>query len=212
MVTDVRQNLYQPSLAEMDWLIDEIAPKDRLDNLAYMMLAVRSSGDSKALIPALRNAMHEIDPTVPFQTPVTMTEVVRDTLVFERLQGWLFGVFAAFAQLLAIIGLYGLVNHEVELRTREIGIRMALGSTRGLVMSHILQRVALLMVAGVSIGWMLTLAMKKVLAAVVMIQATHELVLLASLTATLVMVGLLASIEPARRAATVDPIQALRRE
>jgi predicted permease len=212
MVTDVRQNLQQPPLAEMDWLIDEIAPKDRLGNLSHMMLVVRSSGDLLALAPSLRSAVHDADPTVPFRTPETMTQVVNETLVFERMQGWLFGIFAAFALLLAVVGLYGLVNHEVELRTREIGIRMALGSTRGLVVSGVLRRVAVLMVLGVSIGWVLTLALRKLLAAVVVMHATHDLVLLTGLTATLIAVGVLATVAPARRAATVEPMQALRTE
>jgi predicted permease len=212
MVTDVRQDLQQPPLAEMDWLIDEIAPKDRLGNLSHMMLVVRSSGDLPALVPSLRGAVHDADPTVPFRTPETMTQVVNETLVFERMQGWLFGIFAAFALLLAVVGLYGLVNHEVELRTREIGIRMALGSTRGLVMSGILRRVAVLMVVGVNIGWVLTLASRKLLAAVVVMHATHDLVLLAGLTATLVAVGVLAGVVPARKAATIEPMQALRTE
>jgi hypothetical protein len=212
MVTDVRQNLQQPPLAEMDWLIDEIAPKDRLGNLSHMMLVVRSSGDLLALAPSLRSAVHDADPTVPFRTPETMTQVVNETLVFERMQGWLFGIFAAFALLLAVVGLYGLINHEVELRTREIGIRMALGSTRGLVMSGILRRVAVLMVVGVSIGWVVTLALRKLLAAVLVMHATNDLVLLAGLTATLIAVGVLASVAPARKAATVEPMQALRTE
>jgi predicted permease len=212
VVTDVRQDLYEPPLAEMDWLIDQIAPKDRLDNLANMVLVVRSNGDLEALIPSLRNAFHEVDPTVPFQTPERMTQVVSETLVFERLQSWLFGIFAAFALLLAAVGLYGLINHEVELRTREIGIRMALGSTRERVMSQVLRRVAVLMVAGVGIGWVLTLALKKALAAVVVIRAGHDAALLAGLTAVLVVVGLLASIAPARKAATIEPMQALRNE
>jgi hypothetical protein len=212
VVTDVRQSLYEPPLAEMDWLIDQIDVKDRLGSLTNTVLVVRSSGDLQALAPSLRNAMHEIDPTVPFGTPETMTEVVSETLVFERMEGWLFGIFAGFALLLAVIGLYGLINHEVELRTREIGIRMALGSTRGLVVSGVWRRVAVLMVVGVSAGWILTLALKKLLSAVVEMNASHDLLLLAGLTATLVLVGLLASIAPARRAATIDPMQALRSE
>jgi putative ABC transport system permease protein len=208
VVSDVRQDLNEPPLAEMDWLIDEIAPKERLGNLANMTLVVRSDGDLQALAPSLRNAMHEIDPTVPFKTPETMTEVVSETLVFERMESWLFGIFAAFALLLAVVGLYGLVNHEVELRTREIGIRMALGSTRGLV----LRRVALLMLVGAGTGWVLTLALKKVLAAVVEMHASHDAVLLAGVTAGLIAVGVLVSVAPARRAATIDPMQALRDE
>jgi putative ABC transport system permease protein len=212
VVADVRQDLQQPPLAEMDWLIDEIAPKDRLDNLANMTLVVRSNGDLQALVPSLRNAMHEIDPTVPFKTPETMTEVVSETLVFERMESWLFGIFAAFALLLAVVGLYGLVNHEVELRTREIGIRMALGSTRGLVLREVLRRVALLMVAGAGAGWVLTLTLKKVLASVVEMHASRDALLLGGVTAGLIAVGVLVSVAPARRAATVDPMQALRNE
>jgi putative ABC transport system permease protein len=210
VVADVRQDLQQPPLAEMDFLIDEIAAKDRLDNLANMTLVVRSNGDLQALVPSVRNAMHEIDPTVPFKTPETMTEVVSETLVFERMESWLFGIFAAFALLLAVVGLYGLVNHEVELRTREIGIRMALGSTRGLVLREVLRRVALLMVAGAGAGWVLTL--KKVLASVVEMHASHDALLLGGVTAGLIAVGVLVSVAPARRAATVDPMQALRNE
>jgi putative ABC transport system permease protein len=212
VVTDVRQALSAPPMAEMDWLMDEIDPKDRLDNLGNMVLVVRSSGDLHALVPSLRNAFHEVDATVPFQTPETMTEVVSETLVFERMEGWLFGIFAAFALLLAVIGLYGLVNHEVELRTREIGIRMALGSTRALVMRDVLQRVAILMVTGAGIGWLLTLGLKKVLSAVVEMHAGHDATLLAGLTAGLIVVGVLASLAPAKKAATVDPMQALRSE
>jgi putative ABC transport system permease protein len=95
---------------------------------------------------------------------------------------------------------------------REIGIRMALGSTRGLVMSEVLRRVAALMVVGVSIGWVLTLALRKLLAAVVVMHVTHDLVPLAGLTATLIAVGVLASVAPARKAATIEPMQALRTE
>jgi putative ABC transport system permease protein len=163
-------------------------------------------------VSALRRTLHDVDATVPFRTPETMVQVVREDLVFERMQGWLFGIFAGFALLLAVVGLYGLINHEVELRTREIGVRMALGSTRGLVMGNILRRVAVLMVAGAGIGWAITLALQKVLAAVVEMHARHDAALLMGLTAALIVMGVLAGVAPARRAATVDPMQALRAE
>jgi len=212
VVTDVRQNLSVPPLAEMDFLVDEIEPKDRLTLLTNMALVIRSDSDPQMLIAPLRDAIHQIDPTVPFKTPETMTQIVSETLVFERMENWLFGIFAGFALLLALVGLYGLTSHEVELRTRDIGIRMALGSTRGQVLRQVVQRVALLMAGGIAFGWLLTLALRKVLASVVEFHAAHDASLLLALTITLGLFGIAASLLPARRAATIDPMQALRTE
>ena len=188
-VTNVRQDLQQAPMPEMDWLIDAVAPKDRLNSMSNMFLVVRSSGDLQALTPSLRNAFREVDSTVPFRGVNTMLGVLNESLTFERMEGWLFGIFAGLALLLAVVGLYGLVNHEVELRTREIGIRMALGSTRELVMGQVLRRVAVLMVMGVGVGWVLTVALKKMMTAVVEIHAGHDAALLAGLTAVLIVVG-----------------------
>ncbi|MFT4112648.1 ADOP family duplicated permease [Silvibacterium sp.] len=212
VVTGVRQSLREPEMAEMDWLMDEIAPKDRLQSLSSMVLIVRSNRDVKALVPDLRNAMHEVDPTVPFKTPETMDEVVSESLTLDRLEGWLFGIFAAFALMLAVVGLYGLLNHEVETRTREIGVRMALGSTRVQVTRLVLGKVVLLMLSGLAIGWMLTLAFQRVLSTVVEIHAGQDLPLLAGVTACLGFVGILSTLIPVRRAASVEPVQALRTE
>jgi putative ABC transport system permease protein len=99
-----------------------------------------------------------------------------------------------------------------QLRTREIGIRMALGSTRIQATNLLLGKVALLIVSGLALGWMLTLALRKVLAAVVEMHASHDFLLLAGVTAGLAFVGVLASFIPARRAASIEPVQALRTE
>ena len=212
VVTDIRQDLRQPPLAEMDTLINEVPPKDRLSIMTNMTLVVRSTGDPQQLVAPIRTALHQIDPTIPFQTPETMEQVVSDSLVFERMENWLFGVFAGFALLLAIVGIYGLIQHEVELRTRDIGIRMALGSTRGAVVRQILSRVALLMAGGIALGWSLTLATQKVLASVVQLHAAHDAALLLAITITLGLVGVAASLLPARRAASINPTEALRTE
>jgi predicted permease len=212
VVANVRQDLQSAPMPEMDWLMDEVDPARRMNDLGGMTLVVRSSGNLQSLIPALRNAVHDVDPTVPFKAPVTLTQVVSDSLVLQRLESWLFGIFAAFALLLAVIGLYGLINHEVELRTREIGIRMALGSTRDMVLVNVLRRVALLMFAGVAAGLVLTSAVHKVLSAVVEIHAQHDASLLFAMSLGLALIGVLAGVLPARKAASVEPMQALRIE
>ncbi len=109
VVTNVRQALREPQMAEMDWLMDEIDPKDRMQNLNSMALIVRSNGDLSALVPALRNAIHEVDPTVPFKARETMSGVVSESLTLDRLEGWLFGIFAALALLLAVVGIFGAI-------------------------------------------------------------------------------------------------------
>ena len=212
VVSNVRQSLRDPEMAEMDWLMDEIGPRDRLQFLNSMVLIVRTNGDVKALVPGLRNAIQEVDPTVPFRNPETINDVVSDSLTLDRLEGWLFGIFAAFALMLAVVGLYGLLNHEVETRIREIGIRMALGSTRVQVTRLVLGKVALLMLSGLTIGWVLTLALRRILSTVIEIHAGQDLPLLVGVTACLGFVGILSALIPVRRAASVQPVQALRTE
>jgi predicted permease len=211
VVSDIRQDLQSPPMPEMDWLIDALPPKDRIDTLRNMFLMVRTDGDPKALIPSLRGVLHDIDPGVPFRSQ-TMDEAINERLTFERMESWLFGIFAAFAVLLAIIGLYGLISHEVQLRTREIGIRMALGSARSSVMVQVLRRVALLVLGGTAIGCLLTLASRKVLASIVEIHAAQDLGLLAAISVGMILVGVLTSLAPARAAASIEPMQALRNE
>jgi predicted permease len=211
VVTDIRQDIQSPPMPEMDWLIDAIPPKARMDALRNMFLMVRTDGDPKALIPSLRGVIHDIDPGVPFRS-ITMDEAINEQLTFQRMESWLFGIFAAFALLLASIGLYGLISHEVQLRTREIGIRMALGSARSSVMIQVLRRVALLILSGTAIGWLLALASRKVLASVVEIHAAQDLGMIAGISVGMIAVGILTSIAPARTAASIEPMEALRNE
>ena len=209
---DVRQDLREPALAEMDYLLDEVPVKDRALAMSTMVLVVRSSGDPNQLVPALGNALHQVDPTVPLAYVRTMTDVIADELVFDRMESWLFGIFAGLALVLALVGLYGLVSHEVELSTRDIGVRMALGASRDRVLAMILRRVAWMVGAGVAAGLVLTVFVRKIIGVVIYFDTQKEVGGFLLLALFLMLAGLIASLIPALRAASIDPMRALRTE
>jgi ABC-type antimicrobial peptide transport system permease subunit len=199
-------------MPEHDYLIDALPAKDHADMLNGMTLVVRFDGDPGPIIPALRNALHEVDPTAPFKEAKTVADVVSETLVFERMESWLFGIFAGLALALALVGLYGLLSHEVELSTRDIGLRMALGASRPQVVGMVVRRVSWMLGAGVATGMVLTLLVRKVIDIVIYVDAQKEsgTVLLTALA--LIAAGMIAALIPARRAASIEPMQALRME
>jgi len=209
---NVRQDIYEPTLAERDWLIDAVPMNQRLDQMAAMSLVIGVDGNPALIVPALRSALHEVDPTVPFKTAYTMNEVISETLVFERMESWLFGIFAALALALAMVGLYGLISHEVEQSTRDIGVRMALGATRSHILGMMLARVAWMLGAGTLTGLVLTLFARKLIGMVIYFEAQKEAGSFLLLALLLVVAGLLAALIPASRAASVEPMQALRNE
>jgi hypothetical protein len=212
VIGNVRQDIYRPPLAERDWLMDEVPLKDRADEFSSMTLLVRTSGDPTQVIPAVRSVMHDLDPTVPFQEPRTMTEVVSETLVFERMESWLFGIFAGLALALALVGLYGLISNEVEQSSRDIGVRMALGATRPGILAMVLKRVAWMLGAGVVAGLVLTLFARKLIGMVIYFDTQKEAGGFFLLALLLVAAGILAALIPAARAASIEPMQALRSE
>ena len=209
---NVRQDIYSPPLAEREWLIDAVPVSERAGQLSNMSLVIRVDGDPMLVIPALHAAIHEIDPTVPFKTPQTMAEVVSETLVFERMESWLFGIFAGLALVLALVGLYGLVSHEVEQATRDIGVRMALGATRNRILGMMLARIVRMLVMGVAVGLVLTVAARRVIGMVIYFETQKEVGGLLALALLIVAAGIAAALIPAARAASIEPMQALRSE
>jgi len=212
VVKNIRQNIYEPPLAETDSPVSQVKLADSMNFLGSMQMVIRTAGDPVSIVPGLRRAFHDVDPTLPFRTPETMRSVIADTLIFERLENWLFGTFAALAVLLAIVGLYGLISHEVELSTREIGVRMALGAPRLRILADIYRRVGWMLGGGVLIGLLLTAAVRKYIGSVVALQLDKDAWRILALAVALVAVGLLAAFLPARRASSLEPMEALRDE
>jgi predicted permease len=212
VVRSVRQNLRKQPRLEINRLITQVPAEDRLDALSNLYLVIRTSGNPESITPSLRRIFYDLDPGLPFRTPQTMPEIVDSSLQLERLQNWAFGTFAALALTLAVVGLYALISQDVELSTRDIGVCKALGASRLRVLSGIYRRVAIMLLCGVTAGLLATLMLKKVLAAVVLISPARDAGMIACLAAGLVLAGLLAAFAPACRAASTDPMVALRYE
>ena len=210
VTSNIRQDIYQEPMAEHDILIDTFPVKDRTDTMNGSNLVVRFDGDPNAIIPAMREAFQEADPTIPFKTPKTMTEVVSDQLVMERMECWLFGIFAVLALSLALVGIYGLVSNEVDSGTRDIGVRMALGAARTQILAMVMRNVLALIAAGAVIGLALTFGARKLIGMVIYFEAQKEARSLVCVALVLVTAGLLAALLPALRAASIDPVRALR--
>ena len=210
--TNVRQNVFDQPYAEVDFLADSLSLSDQLHLLHGAQLVVRFDGDGKALTPALREAIREIDPTVPFKTPTLMDAVIDDALSMDRLENWLFGIFAGLALLMALVGLYGLISHEVEQGRREIGIRLALGALRQSVLRMVLDHVAVLLALGTTLGLGLTYVLRKLIGTVIYLNAQKQAGVFVGVALLMLGAGLLVALVPGLRAASVEPNEALRSE
>ena len=173
---------------------------------------VRTASDPATLVPAIRDAVKDIDPHSALGDVRTMAEVKRLTMSTKADSAWILGSFAIVASLLAALGLYGVLSHSVNQRRREIGIRMALGAATRNVLAHVLRHAALMIVAGLLLGiagsYMLTGVIRTLLFDV----SPLDPVAFGAATAAIALVGLLAALIPAGRAARVDPVTALRTE
>ncbi len=213
VVSNGRQSVEEEtSRAEVDYPMSEVPLKDSAETLTPMALFVRTTIPPDTIVPQLRQVLHEVAPTVPFETPETMDDVLADALVFNRMQGWLFSIFAVIALILALTGIYGVLSQEVSLQTRDIGLRMALGASRPDIVRLVVSRAALLMSVGVVIGVVGSIVSRRLLSSVVPVEVSRDGIAIMLLALGLTIVGLIASLLPARRAASIEPMQALRNE
>jgi putative ABC transport system permease protein len=176
------------------------------------MLLVRSDTDSAALTAAVRRAVATLDPTQAIWDVKTFDERVKATFSQPRLYSFLLAIFAGLALLLASIGLYGVLAFQVTRRTREFGIRIALGAVRSQLLTLVLGRGLRLLAGGLVLGLLGALALGRVLGALLYQTSAFDPMIVGGVTLLLAAIALLACLIPARRATRVDPIVALRAE
>jgi len=171
---------------------------------------LRTSQDPQSIASALRQAVREADASLPVYNLKTMQRQIDDDMFADRVVTLLSGVFGVLATALAAIGLYGVLSYTVTRRTREIGIRIALGARRGDVLGLVLREVAILAVIGIGIAIPLSFPLANLAKSMLYGVAPHDVWALAGGTAVLFLVALAAGYMPAARAARVDPLVALR--
>jgi predicted permease len=173
---------------------------------------LRTAASPVGLMPAVRNLVHEVDSNLPIIHMRTQSDAIDRLLFSERLIARLFGLFGALGLMLACVGLYGLLSYNVTLRTREIGIRAALGAQRRDVLVMVLWQGLVLVIVGVMLGAAAAIGVTRLLESLLYDVRPTDSLTLALTAALLIVVGLVASLLPARRATRVDPMTALRCE
>jgi putative ABC transport system permease protein len=177
-----------------------------------MMLAVRTDGDPFAKVTAIRGIVHRMDSDLPLSDVSTMEQALGNSVARQHFGAVLAAIFAGIALFLAAIGIYGVVAHAASLRTREFGIRMALGAEVRDVWSLVFRHGLALATIGVLLGVAGTLALTPLLRGLLFGVSVHDPATIATVSAFLAAVTLAACWIPARRATHVDPIVALRYE
>jgi hypothetical protein len=210
---NARQLALEPAHPEIDFPFSHFSLKNQEDAGSFSVcLFIRTIVPPLSIVPQLRKSLHDIAPAVAFQTPETMDEALGEVLINNRMESWVFGIFASIAVLLVVVGIYGLMTQEVMSQTRDIGVRMALGASRQLIARLTITRVAILLGIGVGVGLLLVVLLRRAVSSVVAIQFGRDGAVIAAFVVLFALIGFLAALIPMHRAATVDPMRALRNE
>jgi predicted permease len=208
VVEDVKEGaLDSESLASMYLPFNQ-----NMSNSFYVI--VRTSQAEQTMLPTLAATIHQIDRDIATSDAATMNDIINDSqsAYLHRSSAWLVGGFAALALLLGVVGLYGVIAYSVSQRTREIGVRMALGAARSSVYRLILKEAGWLTAVGILAGLASSIAAATLMGKLLFGVRSWDVPTLAAVAAVLGIAALLASYIPARRAASVNPVEALRAE
>ena len=178
--------------------------------LGNMTFVLSTQADPTAMVASVRQAIHEIAPNQPLSQVQTMEQVISDSLQARKLTLTLLAVFALLATALSAAGVYGVMSYGVAQRTREIGIRMALGARGGDVTSMVLRDAGKIAAIGLAIGIVAALALTRFIAGMLYGVGQHDLPTFAGVVALIATVAVVASLVPALRASRVDPLSAMR--
>ncbi len=211
-VIGVVKDVKQDSVRKQAWRIVYLAIPQSTDRINRLALAVRTSGSALALAQPVQAAVRKAGPSLLITNVSTIEKQVELSLMKERLVSTLSLAFGSLALVLACIGLYGILSYSVARRTHEIGIRMALGATRGKMVNLVVREALALAIAGIVIGIPASLALGQLTQTLLYGVKPFDLPAIASTTFLLILFAALAAIVPARRAIRLDPMSALRSE
>ena len=207
VVGDIRHSATSRDLDPMYYL-----PANQLPNWCCLTSVVRTSVDPMSLEPEVRNLVSSMDRDIPVTDVHTMRDLIGLQLAEPRFAMVLLGAFAALALILTVVGLYGLMAYSVARRTREIGVRLALGAQRATVLRMVLSRASILLGVGMAIGIVATLVSTSLLRSMLYGTGSRNPLVIAGVCCVVTLAGLAAAYLPAIRAASIDPMRALRNE
>jgi putative ABC transport system permease protein len=182
------------------------APSSQMDIL------VKSRVDPAALTPALRSAVYSVDKDQPIAAIATMKQLVQNSMATRRMTLMLLGLFSVLALVLGAIGIYGVISYSVAQRTREIGVRIALGAPRAGVFRMVIGQGVKLAGTGIAIGILAALGLVRLMSSLLYQVSTADFETFTAVAVLLLLVAFAASYIPARRAMSVEPMEALRYE
>jgi putative ABC transport system permease protein len=206
VVADTRRTGYESAVRPETYVPQAQSPD------VGLALLVRTSDEPMALVSSLRTVLREIDPLIPLESVHLLNDEVTEMTAGRRLNTTLFAVFAAIAATLAAVGIYGVISTSVAQRTRELGVRVALGATAGSILRMVLVEGLWLVGIGLCLGMVASLALSGAMTRLLYEVRPTDVATLTSIAALTLVVAVLASVVPAIRALRVDPITALRAE